>query len=90
MKDIIFFFQGLNITHNATRLIAMVKPVYNSITRYSPDSPVIVFVPTRKQAKRTAVDILTLTSADRKPDRFLRANEEDIRPIVNRINDRVS
>ena len=67
----------------------MTKPVYNAIIRYSPDNPVIVFVPTRKQAKLTAIDILTLTSSDRKPDRFLRANEEDIRQFVNRINDRV-
>ena len=83
-------FQGFNVTHNATRLIAMTKPVYNSIIRYSPENPVIVFVPTRKQAKLTAIDILTLTSSDRKPDRFLRANEEDIRQFVNRIHDRVS
>lgn len=26
--------QGINITHNASRLIAMAKPVYNAITRY--------------------------------------------------------
>lgn len=83
-------FQGFNVTHNATRLIAMTKPVYNSIMRYSSEKPVIVFVPTRKQAKLTAIDILTLTSSDRKPDRFLRAHEEDIRKFVNRINDRVN
>ena len=68
----------------------MTKPVYNSIVRYSPENPVIVFVPTRKQAKLTAIDILTLTSADRKPDRFLKATEELIKPFVNRMSDRVT
>lgn len=68
----------------------MTKPVYNCILRYSPDNPVIVFVPTRKQAKLTAMDILTLTSADRKPTRFSHVNEEDLQPFVDRLSDKVN
>ncbi|XKL59609.1 hypothetical protein PGB90_000625 [Kerria lacca] len=79
---------GFNITHNATRLIAMTKPVYNSIIRYSAENPVIIFVPTRKQARLTAIDILTLTSADKKPDQFSHAEESDIRSFLERIGDK--
>lgn len=84
--------QGFNITHNATRLIAMTKPIYNAIARHSPQNPVIIFVPTRKQAKLTAFDILTLASADRKPDRFKRVDREDLKVVesfLKQISDKV-
>lgn len=82
--------QGFNITHNASRLIAMSKPVYNCITRYSPHKPVIVFVPTRKHARLTAIDILTYAAAEGQPNRFFHAEEEDIKPFLDRMTDKVS
>lgn len=66
----------------------MGKPVYNAITRYSPDKPVIVFVPTRKQAKLTAIDILTYAASDGKPNRFCPDYDEDLkdlRPLLNKL-----
>lgn len=82
--------QGFNITHNASRLIAMSKPVYNCVTRYSPHRPVIVFVPTRKQARLTAIDILTYAAAEGQPNRFFHAEEDDIKPFLDRMSDKVS
>ena len=45
--------QGFNTTHNASRLIAMSKPLFQSIQKYTSKNrkPTIVFVPSRKQAK---------------------------------------
>lgn len=80
--------QGINITHNASRLIAMAKPVYNAITRFSLHKPVIVFVPTRKQARLTAIDLLTYTAAEAQPNRFFNAEEEDIKPFLDRMTDK--
>lgn len=80
--------QGFNITHTASRLIAMSKPVYNAILRHSPHKPVIVFVPTRKHARLTAIDILTYASAEGQPDRFFHADEEDIKPFLDRMTDK--
>lgn len=80
--------QGINITHNASRLIAMAKPVYNSITRFSLHKPVIVFVPTRKQARLTAIDLLTYTAAEAQPNRFFHAEEDDIKPFLDRMTDK--
>ncbi|KAK4881295.1 hypothetical protein RN001_004614 [Aquatica leii] len=80
--------QGINITHNASRLIAMSKPVYNSIIRYSPHKPVIIFVPTRKQARLTAIEVLTYTSAEGQPNRFFHAEEDDIKPFLDRMSDK--
>ena len=42
----------------------MAKPVYHAITKHSPKKPVIVFVPSRKQTRLTAIDILTTCAAD--------------------------
>ncbi|XP_046658562.1 putative U5 small nuclear ribonucleoprotein 200 kDa helicase [Homalodisca vitripennis] len=80
--------QGFNITHNASRLIAMGKPVYNAILKHSPHKPAIVFVPTRKQARLTAIDLLTFTAAEGQPNRFFHAEEEDIKPFLDRMADK--
>lgn len=81
--------QGINITHNMSRLIAMSKPVYNAITRHSPHKPVIIFVPTRKQARLTAIDLLTYTAAEGQANKFFHAEEEDIKPFLDRMADKV-
>ena len=47
------------MTHNASRIVSMAKPTYNSILKHSPRKPVIVFVPSRKQTRLTAIDLLT-------------------------------
>ncbi|CAG9864245.1 unnamed protein product [Phyllotreta striolata] len=80
--------QGVNITHNASRLISMAKPVYNAIVRHSPHKPAIVFVPTRKQARLTAIDLLTYAAAEGHPDKFFLAEEDDIKPFLDRMSDK--
>ncbi|XP_039281589.1 putative U5 small nuclear ribonucleoprotein 200 kDa helicase [Nilaparvata lugens] len=80
--------QGFNITHNASRLIAMAKPVYNAIVKHSPHRPAIVFVPSRKQARLTAIDLLTYAAAEGQPNRFFHAEEDDIKPFLDRMTDK--
>lgn len=66
----------------------MSKPVYNAIVKYSPHKPVIVFVSSRKQARLTAVDILTYCASEAQQKRFFHADEEDIQPFLQRMNDK--
>ncbi|XP_059610853.1 U5 small nuclear ribonucleoprotein 200 kDa helicase [Phlebotomus argentipes] len=80
--------QGFNITHHASRIAAMSKPVYNAIIKYSPHKPVIVFVSSRKQARLTSIDILTYCAAESQPNRFFHAEEEDIKPFLDRMSDK--
>lgn len=80
--------QGFNITHNATRIAAMSKSVYNAITKYSPHKPVIIFVSSRKLAHLTAIDILTYCTAESQPNRFIHADEDDIKPFLDRMSDK--
>lgn len=67
----------------------MGKPTYNSILKYSLEKPVIIFVPSRKQARLTAIDLLTYTAADNQPNRFIHAEEDDIKPFLEKISDKV-
>ncbi|XP_015119554.1 putative U5 small nuclear ribonucleoprotein 200 kDa helicase [Diachasma alloeum] len=80
--------QGINITHNASRLAAMAKPVYNAILRHAPHKPVIIFVPTRRQARLTAFDLLTFAAAEGQKTKFFHAEEADIKPFLDRMSDK--
>lgn len=66
----------------------MSKPVYNAIVKYSPTKPVIVFVSSRKQARLTAIDILTYAAAEAQPNRFFHAEASDIKPFTENMTDR--
>ena len=63
--------------------------MYHSIVKHSPKKPAIVFVPSRKQTRLTAVDILTYCAADQQPTRFLHVKEEELKPYLEKINDKV-
>ncbi|EPQ10851.1 U5 small nuclear ribonucleoprotein 200 kDa helicase [Myotis brandtii] len=79
--------QGFNISHTQTRLLSMAKPVYHAITKHSPKKPVIVFVPSRKQTRLTAVDVLSTCAADIQRQRFLHCTEKDLIPYLEKLSD---
>lgn len=81
--------QGFNITHNASRIIAMAKPTYHAILKHALKKPVIVFVPSRKQTRLTAIDILTFCAADMQPNRFLHTSESKLEPVLEKMTDKV-
>ncbi|KAK2163706.1 hypothetical protein LSH36_75g12085 [Paralvinella palmiformis] len=80
--------QGFNITHNASRIVAMAKPTYHAIQKHSPKKPVIIFVPSRKQTHLTAIDILTFCAADMQHNRFLHVKESNLEPYLEKIEDK--
>ncbi|KAI9682874.1 MAG: DEIH-box ATPase [Trizodia sp. TS-e1964] len=80
--------QSFSIPHFPSLMLAMAKPAYLSIMQMSPSKPAIIFVPSRKQARSTALDLLAVCVADENEDRFLNADINDIAPLLNRINER--
>ena len=70
-----------------SRLLAMAKPAYYAVVNHAVDRPAIIFVPSAKQAKLTAVDLLTFATADDDPKRFLHAEADDIAPFLSKIKD---
>ncbi|KAL8794276.1 MAG: hypothetical protein Q9195_003102 [Heterodermia aff. obscurata] len=79
--------QSFTIPHFPSLMLAMVKPMYASILQMSPNKPVIIFVPNRKQTRATALDLLAACVADDEEDRFLHASIEDIAPILNAVHE---
>ncbi|CAF4424748.1 unnamed protein product, partial [Adineta steineri] len=49
--------------------------------------PVIVFVPSRKLSRMTAIDILTFAAAEQKQDRFLHITTAEIEPFTKELED---
>lgn len=79
--------QSYTIPHFASWMIAMAKPTYIAITTHSPEKPVIVFVPSRKQCRLTVTELLTLCAADDTPKRFLHCEEDVLRAHLEHVQD---
>ncbi|KAI5799146.1 Sec63 Brl domain-containing protein [Peziza echinospora] len=80
--------QSSTIPHYPSMMMAMAKPAYVAISDSPNDKPVIVFVPSRKQARASALDILSHCIADGNEDKFLHASLEDIAPHLNKIQEK--
>jgi len=70
--------RGFNIAHAASRVQSMARPAFNYIKQHAKDSPVVIFVPSRKQTQVTAVDVLAQAAADGATNGYLRCDPEDI------------
>lgn len=53
------YFHSFDQSNFAGRLMAMGKPVYNAVMRHSEGKPSLIFVPSRRQAQLTAIDLMT-------------------------------
>ena len=79
--------QSFTIPHFPSLMMAMARPTYSAITQLSPDKPALVFVPSRKQARNSASDLFNACVADEEDDRFLNVELEEIKPILEKINE---
>lgn len=53
------YFQSFEQSNYAGRLLAMAKPVFNAVDRHLNGKSAIVFVPSKRQAQLTAIDLVT-------------------------------
>lgn len=79
--------QSFTIPHFPSLMLAMAKPTYAAVLGMSPDKPAMIFIPSRKQARATAVDLLGACIADDDEDRFLHASIDEIAPLLQRVNE---
>jgi pre-mRNA-splicing helicase BRR2 len=89
--------QGFDSPHAGSRLVAMARPAYAACAQFASGpapgasgasaapKPALVFVPSRKQAQLTAIDLMTFAAADGQGDRFLRG-----RATVAQVDDAVA
>ncbi|KAF2674669.1 Sec63-domain-containing protein [Microthyrium microscopicum] len=80
--------QSFTIPHYPSLMLAMARPTYQAILQMSSDKPAMVFVPSRKQVRQTALDLLSACVADDNEDRFLNASLDQLQPILEKINER--
>lgn len=81
--------QTFNIPHFPSLMLAMTKPTYQAVIQYAgDDKPAMVFVPSRKQVRATAQDLLAACVIDDNEDRFLKAEAEQIAPVLARVKER--
>ncbi|CAH0048053.1 unnamed protein product [Clonostachys solani] len=79
--------QSFSISHFPSLMLAMAKPTYLAITQMSPDKPAMVFVPSRKQTRATARDLLAACVVDEDEDRFLHADVKQMQPLLERVHE---
>ncbi|KAJ5157620.1 uncharacterized protein N7482_008720 [Penicillium canariense] len=79
--------QSYTIPHFPSLMLAMSRPAYQSILQLSPDKPALIFVPSRKQTRSTAMDLLAACAIDDDEDRFLNADVEELAPLLSRIQE---
>ncbi|CAL8467727.1 g7265 [Coccomyxa elongata] len=81
--------QSFDIASLEARMQAMARPAYTAVSAHAREGkPAILFVPTRRQARLTALDLLTYAAADGQPKKFLQLSEEDLAPYLAKVGDR--
>ncbi|KAH9909090.1 Sec63-domain-containing protein [Xylariomycetidae sp. FL2044] len=66
---------------------SMNRPTFLAIKTHSPGKPVIVFVPSRRQTRLTAKDLINLCGMEDNPRRFVNMSEEDLQLNLARVKD---
>ncbi|KAI2617549.1 Sec63-domain-containing protein [Hypomontagnella submonticulosa] len=66
---------------------SMNRPTFLAIKTHSPDKPVIVFVPSRRQTRLTAKDLINFCGMEDNPRRFVNMSEDDLQLNLSRVKD---
>ena len=66
---------------------SMNRPTFLAIKAHSPDKPVIVFVPSRRQTRLTARDLINFCGSEDDPRRFVGMSEDDLALNLSRVKD---
>ncbi|KAJ3077291.1 activating signal cointegrator 1 complex subunit [Podochytrium sp. JEL0797] len=81
------YIDGFAGKHYCPRMQAMNKPTYAAILTHSPTKPVIVFVSSRRQTRRTALDLIAYCALEDNPKRFLHLPEHELELLVENVKD---
>ena len=66
---------------------SMNRPTFLAVKNHSPKKPTIVFVPSRRQTRLTAKDLINFCGMEEDPRRFLHMDEEDLQLNLARVKD---
>lgn len=78
---------GFSGKHYCPRMATMNRPAYQAIRTYSPSTPAIIFVSSRRQTRLTALDLITFVAGDDNPKQFLNISDIEMQEILFNIKD---
>ena len=81
------YMEGFDSNNIGIRLSSMAKPVYNTILRQAGNKPVIVFVPSKKQAQITCIDLMTFAKGSNNEDRFVSGSKEELEAAMAKMTE---
>ena len=81
------YFQSFDQSNYAGRLMAMAKPVYNSVVRHIDGKSAIVFVPSRRQAQLTAIDLMTYNESRSGRSFVDPGSRDEVREIASNLRE---
>ncbi|KXJ73287.1 hypothetical protein RP20_CCG016160 [Aedes albopictus] len=79
--------QGFPGKHYCPRMATMNRPAFQAIRQYSPCTPALIFVASRKQTRITALDLIAFLAGEDNPKQFLHIPEQEMDQILMNIKD---
>lgn len=79
-------FIGFDQSNFSSRLLAMGKPVYNSVLK-SQGKPVLIFVPSKRQAQLTAIDLMAYRESLDSSKSFLGSGKMDMKSVTSNLSE---
>lgn len=73
--------------HYCPRMATMNRPTFQAIRQYSPCTPALIFVSSRRQTRLTALDLIAFLAGEDNPKQFLHLPEEELEQILVGIKD---
>lgn len=73
--------------HYCPRMATMNRPAYQAIRQYSPCTPALIFVSSRRQTRLTALDLIAYLAAEDNPKQFMHLSENEMDQILENIKD---
>lgn len=73
--------------HYCPRMATMNRPAYQAIRQYSPCTPTLIFVSSRRQTRLTALDLIAFLAGEDNPKQFLHSSEDEMEQILSNVKD---
>lgn len=73
--------------HYCPRMSTMNRPAFQAIRQYSPCTPALIFVSSRRQTRLTALDLIAFLAGEDNPKQFLHLPEHEMDSILSGIKD---
>lgn len=73
--------------HYCPRMATMNRPAFQAIRQYSPCTPTLIFVSSRRQTRLTALDLISFLAGEDNPKQFLHIPDHEMDQILSNTKD---